>query len=194
MIDQPDHWDYIGTWAPDGRRFFFYSFADNEKQIHIFDTQTGQFTHGLRDGRLPRWSRDGRVAAWVTAETLRYFEMGDLWVEDGVAWGQARRLAVTDSKTAWFAFEGEKLGQGRENTRIFLKENPQFVDKLRKKIEEKVAKENPLMVGRLTTGTSSAEDADLEDEEADDGEGSKTHAGEKAGRPASVRGHTKKGH
>ncbi len=101
---------------------------------------------------------------------------------------------IIDKSGAWFAFEGEKLGQGRENTRIFLKENPQFVDKLRKKIEEKVAKENPLMVGRLTTGTSSAEDADLDDEETDDGEGSKTHTGEKAGRPAPVRGNTKKGH
>ena len=77
---------------------------------------------------------------------------------------------IIDKSGAWFAFEGEKLGQGRENTRIFLKENPQFVDKLRKKIEEKVAKENPLMVGRLTTGNA-AEDAD--EEELDDGEGSK---------------------
>jgi recombination protein RecA len=101
---------------------------------------------------------------------------------------------IIDKSGAWLAFEGEKLGQGRENTRLFLKENPQFVDKLRKKIEEKVSKENPLMVGRLTAGSSSAEDAEADDGETDDGEGSKTHAGEKAGRAPAVRGHSKKGH
>ncbi len=98
---------------------------------------------------------------------------------------------IVDKSGAWLAYEGEKLGQGRENTRIFLKENPQFVDKLRKKIEEKVSKENPLMVGRLTSGNEAPE---ADEEETDDGEGTKTHAGEKAGRSAPVRGHSKKGH
>ncbi len=101
---------------------------------------------------------------------------------------------IIDKSGAWFAFEGEKLGQGRENTRIFLKENPQFVDKLRKKIEEKVAKENPLMLGRLTTANASAEEAADDEDELDDNEGSKTNAGEKAGRAPAARGNSKKGH
>jgi recombination protein RecA len=35
------------------------------------------------------------------------------------------------------SFGGEELGQGRDNTRLFLKEHPEIVDKIRKKIQEK---------------------------------------------------------
>ena len=80
MIQQPDHWDYLGVWAPDGRRYFFTSSANKpgEKSIHLYDTQTTQITHGLWDGgmnALPRWSRDGRTAVWAIGDTLRYFEL-----------------------------------------------------------------------------------------------------------------------
>ena len=37
---------------------------------------------------------------------------------------------------AWFSMDGENLGQGRENTRQFLKENPEFADKLDKAIRK----------------------------------------------------------
>ena len=35
---------------------------------------------------------------------------------------------------AWFSMNGENLGQGRENTRQFLKDNPEVVEKLRAQI------------------------------------------------------------
>lgn len=77
MIQQPDHWDYVGVWAADGRRFFFDSAANKrgEKRIHLYDSETKQITHDLRDGLLPNWSRDGRTAVWTIPETVRYFEM-----------------------------------------------------------------------------------------------------------------------
>ncbi|MBI2924962.1 MAG: serine/threonine-protein kinase [Verrucomicrobia bacterium] len=80
MIQQPDHWDYLGVWAPDGRRFFFVSSANKrgEKDIHLYDAQTTQIAHGLWGGgmaALPRWSRDGRTAVWAVGETQRYFEV-----------------------------------------------------------------------------------------------------------------------
>lgn len=78
MIDQPDHWDYVGLWAPDGRRFFFNAAPKaNEKPIHLYDAETGQIKHGLWGGSLnalPRWSSNGRAAVWAIEETLRYFE------------------------------------------------------------------------------------------------------------------------
>ena len=44
---------------------------------------------------------------------------------------------IIDKSGAWFSFAGERLGQGRENVKIFLKEH---VD-LRQSIEEKVRRE-----------------------------------------------------
>jgi len=78
MIDQPDHWDWIGLWAPDGRRFFFNSSGAVCKGIgsHVYDAQTGQITHGTGiRGSFPVWSRDGRTAVWMAGSTLRYFEV-----------------------------------------------------------------------------------------------------------------------
>lgn len=37
---------------------------------------------------------------------------------------------------AWFSMDGENLGQGRENTRQYLKEHPELTEQLRKKILE----------------------------------------------------------
>ena len=33
---------------------------------------------------------------------------------------------IIDKSGAWFSFQGERLGQGRENARQFLKENPDY--------------------------------------------------------------------
>lgn len=35
---------------------------------------------------------------------------------------------------AWFAYNGDKIGQGRENAKIYLKEHPEIMDELEKKI------------------------------------------------------------
>src|SRR4029077_16426926 len=33
---------------------------------------------------------------------------------------------IVDKRGPWFSFQGERLGQGRENARQFLKENPDY--------------------------------------------------------------------
>ena len=35
---------------------------------------------------------------------------------------------------AWYAYEGNKIGQGRENTKVYLKEHPELMDELEKKV------------------------------------------------------------
>ena len=35
---------------------------------------------------------------------------------------------------AWFSYENNKMGQGRENSKQFLKDNPEIFDELKKKI------------------------------------------------------------
>jgi recombination protein RecA len=39
---------------------------------------------------------------------------------------------------AWFTYEGDQLGQGKENARAFLRDNPDLADELEKKIKEKL--------------------------------------------------------
>ena len=47
------------------------------------------------------------LAAQARGWALRYFEMGDLWLRDGVAMGRARTLRVFDDRKNWFEFDGE---------------------------------------------------------------------------------------
>ena len=44
---------------------------------------------------------------------------------------------IIDKSGAWFAYGGERLGQGRENAKQFLKENPDVC----KAIEDRVRRE-----------------------------------------------------
>ena len=44
---------------------------------------------------------------------------------------------IVEKSGAWFAFSGERLGQGRENAKQFLKENPS----VRQAVEDRVRKE-----------------------------------------------------
>ncbi|MEZ0225911.1 MAG: recombinase RecA [Alphaproteobacteria bacterium] len=43
---------------------------------------------------------------------------------------------VVEKSGAWFAFDGERIGQGRENTRKFLKDNPKVAAAIEKKLRE----------------------------------------------------------
>ncbi|MEN8652282.1 recombinase RecA [Streptomyces sp. 21So2-11] len=39
---------------------------------------------------------------------------------------------------AWYTYEGDQLGQGKENARNFLKDNPDLADEIEKKIKDKL--------------------------------------------------------
>jgi recombination protein RecA len=45
---------------------------------------------------------------------------------------------IIEKSGTWLAFENEKLGQGKENARKFLKENPKILDKIEKMIRAKI--------------------------------------------------------
>ncbi len=47
---------------------------------------------------------------------------------------------VINKSGSWFSFEDEKIGQGRESARAFLKENPKVLTKVEKLIMEKMKK------------------------------------------------------
>jgi recombination protein RecA len=39
---------------------------------------------------------------------------------------------------AWYTYDGDQLGQGKENARNFLRDNPDLADGIEKKIKEKL--------------------------------------------------------
>ena len=41
---------------------------------------------------------------------------------------------VVDKSGAWFSYNGERLGQGRDNSKKYLKENPQIMEEIREKV------------------------------------------------------------
>ncbi|MGN0369828.1 MAG: recombinase RecA [Butyrivibrio sp.] len=43
---------------------------------------------------------------------------------------------VVQKSGAWFAYNGEKIGQGRENAKIFLTEHPELMDEIELKVRE----------------------------------------------------------
>ncbi len=53
-------------------------------------------------------------------------ELVDLGVDAG----------VIEKSGAWFSYQGEKLGQGKENVKLLLKENPDLANEIEKKVRE----------------------------------------------------------
>ena len=53
-------------------------------------------------------------------------------IDVGVEQGFVRKAG------AWYTYEGDQLGQGKENARAFLRDNPDLADELEKRIKEKL--------------------------------------------------------
>jgi len=49
----------------------------------------------------------------------------------------ASNSGIVEKSGAWYSYKGERLGQGRENTRTFLKENPDLFIQIEDEIREK---------------------------------------------------------
>ena len=46
----------------------------------------------------------------------------------------AAECSIVNKSGAWYAYEGNKIGQGRENVKIFLKEHPEITEEIEKKV------------------------------------------------------------
>jgi recombination protein RecA len=43
---------------------------------------------------------------------------------------------IIEKSGAWYAYKGEKIGQGRDNSREFLRENPELSIEIENKVRE----------------------------------------------------------
>ena len=46
---------------------------------------------------------------------------------------------IVNKSGAWYAYNGDKIGQGRENAKLFLKEHPDLMQEVEQKVREKYA-------------------------------------------------------
>ena len=48
----------------------------------------------------------------------------------------ASDLNIINKSGAWYAYEGDKIGQGRENAKTYLRDNPAFAAMIEEKVRE----------------------------------------------------------
>ena len=48
----------------------------------------------------------------------------------------ASEIGILDRSGAWYSYEGNKIGQGKENTKLYLRNNPDLCNELENKIRE----------------------------------------------------------
>ena len=56
---------------------------------------------------------------------------------------------IVKKSGAWYTFDGEQLGQGKENSRKYLKENPKVAEQIEQKIKVKLGIGVPRAVADL---------------------------------------------
>ena len=55
------------------------------------------------------------------------------------------KLDIIDKSGAWFSYGDTKLGQGKENSKIFLKENPQITREIEDKIKDQIGSKDEIL-------------------------------------------------
>ncbi len=69
----------------------------------------------------------------------------------------AVRLDIINKSGAWFSYQGERLGQGRDNVKNYLREHPDFADAVEKEVRANADKLGaPARKGKKTEAASSA--------------------------------------
>ena len=57
-------------------------------------------------------------------------------VKEGDLIDIAANLGIISKSGAWYAYEGEKIGQGRENAKAFIASHPEVAEEVERKIRE----------------------------------------------------------
>src|SRR5262249_50323637 len=71
-------------------------------------------------------------------------ELGDLGVKAG----------IVEKSGAWFSFDSERIGQGRENAKAYLKEHPETAERIERAIRQNAG----LIAGQILDGGGDAGD------------------------------------
>ena len=70
----------------------------------------------------------------------------------------AVNLDIVEKAGSWFSYNGERIGQGRENVKNYLKANPEMLDEIESKVRENFAKAFEQSLGEEHTNKKDDED------------------------------------
>ncbi len=80
---------------------------------------------------------------------------------DGELLDLAESLGIVQKSGSWFGYGGLRLGQGKDNSKLYLKENPEIRDEIKAKILAQAGE----LQGKLSFGGINGLDEDDDDEE-----------------------------
>ena len=66
------------------------------------------------------------------------------------------KAGIVEKSGAWFSFESERIGQGRENAKAYLKEHPEMAAKIERAIRQSAG----LIAGKILEGTPESDAAE----------------------------------
>ena len=116
--------------TPGGRALKFYSSVRLEVRKQEAIKQNGEFK-GNRT--------KVKVVKNKVAPPFREAEFDIIYGEgisnEGCVLDTAADLNIVDKSGAWYAYNGQKIGQGRENAKQFLKDNPEIMNEIEAKVK-----------------------------------------------------------
>ena len=92
------------------------------------------------------------------------------------------KAGVVEKSGAWFSFKGDRIGQGRENTKAFLAEHPKVANEIEKQIRQSAG----LIVDKMLHAAPEGDEA-AEAEEGPDADGVLPDVEDSAGKGARAR-------
>ena len=75
------------------------------------------------------------------------------------------KAGVVEKAGAWYAYKGEKIGQGRENAKIYLEQNPKIAEEIEKVIRDQAAAVSAALDGNPAPKEEISKDKIIENSE-----------------------------
>ena len=82
---------------------------------------------------------------------------------------QAIEYGIINKSGAWFSYNGEKIGQGKENAKNYIKNNPEFFEFLNRSVREKIGLDGSSEDAAQSAGPAAQNACDHAAEDSDDG-------------------------
>ena len=120
----------------------------------------------LKNGSEPIGNRTKvKVVKNKVAPPFKVAEFDIIYGEGISKWGSLLDMAVErdiiHKSGAWFSYGDTRIGQGRENARLYLRDNPEFADMIEKMLRDEAAAK----LAADNSPVSEDDPADLEDED-----------------------------
>ena len=117
--------------TPGGRALKFYSSV----RLEIRRSEQLKMGDGIVGNRTNIKVVKNKVAPPFKTATVDIM-YGEGVSHEGEIVDLATEAGILEKSGAWYAYQGEKLGQGKENVKLMLKENTELKDELEKKVRE----------------------------------------------------------